>query len=145
MGPLLGALLAVLLYRLLKLLEYETVNPDADGDGRQEVSYRNGGSVTSNAGTSKSGLNLNKYQCTDSSAHGNGTTDGTFDEVDFASRIRTAKHGPHHNVALTKGQTNSTCVSEPMPVFNTGHDGHHSRVTSDRSYRSGPSVESGSS
>lgn len=53
-GPLLGALLAVLLYRLLKLLEYETANPDADGDGRQEVFSRNGGSVTNTTGTSKS-------------------------------------------------------------------------------------------
>lgn len=43
-GPLLGALLAVLLYRLLKVLEYETVNPDADGDGRHETYYKNGGS-----------------------------------------------------------------------------------------------------
>ena len=54
MGPLLGALLAVLLYRLLKLLEYETANPDADGDGRQEVFHSNGGSVTSTTGTSMS-------------------------------------------------------------------------------------------
>lgn len=53
-GPLLGALLAVLLYRLLKLLEYETANPDADGDGRQEVYYRNGGSVASTIETSTS-------------------------------------------------------------------------------------------
>lgn len=38
-GPLLGALLAVGLYRLLKVLEYETANPDADGDGRRDVFY----------------------------------------------------------------------------------------------------------
>ncbi|KAF2747608.1 aquaporin, partial [Sporormia fimetaria CBS 119925] len=33
-GPLLGALVAVLFYRLIKLLEYETANPLADSDGR---------------------------------------------------------------------------------------------------------------
>mgnify|MGYP004502961219 CR=1 FL=1 len=44
MGPLLGALLAVLLYRLLKMLEYETANPDAEGDGRHEAYYEHGGS-----------------------------------------------------------------------------------------------------
>jgi len=38
-GPLLGAVLAVLLYRLLKLLEYQTALPDADGDGRRVVHY----------------------------------------------------------------------------------------------------------
>ncbi|KAJ4992658.1 MIP family channel protein [Stagonosporopsis vannaccii] len=129
-GPLLGALLAVLLYRLLKLLEYETAIPDADGDGRQEVFYRNGASID---------------QDTNSIAHGHGTTDGTSDEVDFASRIRTAKHGPHHNVAHTNDQSQSALVSKPNPAFKTGHDGHHSQVKADRSYRSGPSVESGSS
>jgi aquaporin related protein len=35
-GPLLGAVVAVLFYRLIKLLEYETANPGADGDGREE-------------------------------------------------------------------------------------------------------------
>jgi hypothetical protein len=84
-------------------------------------------------------------QHTDSVARGHGATDGTSDEMDFASRIRTAKHGPHHNVALDHNQTESTAMSEPMAAFHQGHDGHHSQVTSDRSYRSGPSVESGSS
>jgi aquaporin related protein len=34
-GPILGALLAVVFYRLIKLLEYETANPGADSDGTQ--------------------------------------------------------------------------------------------------------------
>ena len=42
-GPLLGAVLAVLLYRLLKLLEYQTALPDADGDGRRDVHYEHEG------------------------------------------------------------------------------------------------------
>lgn len=84
---------------------------------------------------------LHADQHTDSVARGHGATDGTSDEMDFASRIRTAKHGPHHNVAL-HNQTDSATASEPMPAFQQGHDGHRS---SDRSYRSGPSVESGSS
>lgn len=89
--------------------------------------------------------NSHKGQHTDSVARGHGATDGTSDEMDFASRIRTAKHGPHHNVALHHNQTEPTAVSEPMPAFSQGHDGHQSQVMSDRSYRSGPSVESGSS
>ncbi|KAL1656782.1 Aquaporin-1 [Didymella pomorum] len=127
-GPLLGALLAVGLYRLLKFLEYESANPGADGDGRQDVYYENGGSST-------------QYDDHVQATRGHGATDGTSDEMDFASRIRTAKHGPHHNVAL-HNQTDSATASEPMPAFQQGHDGHRS---SDRSYRSGPSVESGSS
>lgn len=33
-GPLLGATLAVIFYRLIKVLEYETANPGADEDGQ---------------------------------------------------------------------------------------------------------------
>lgn len=87
---------------------------------------------------------LHTDQHTDSVARGYGATDGTSDETDFASRIRTAKHGPHHNVAL-HNQTDSATLPKPMPAFNQGHDGHHSQVAADRSYRNGPSVESGSS
>jgi hypothetical protein len=104
-------------------------------------------------------------QITDfATARGTGDTDGTSDATDFASRIRTAKHGPHHNVALTTNQVGSAAdsnsfeePSSPMPAFHAGYDGHRSQTalrssinqhhedTSDRSYRSGPSVESGSS
>lgn len=34
MGPVLGAVIAVIFYRLIKALEYETANPGADGDGQ---------------------------------------------------------------------------------------------------------------
>lgn len=33
-GPLLGAILAVVFYRLIKVLEYETANPGAESDGQ---------------------------------------------------------------------------------------------------------------
>ncbi|KAK7515814.1 aquaporin-like protein [Phyllosticta citriasiana] len=40
-GPALGALLAVLLYRIIKILEYETANPGADFDGEEaQVFYQ---------------------------------------------------------------------------------------------------------
>lgn len=41
-GPLLGALLAVGLYRLLKMLEYETANPGVDADGSHPEYYDHG-------------------------------------------------------------------------------------------------------
>jgi aquaporin related protein len=34
LGPLLGAIFAVIFYRLIKALEYETANPGADFDGQ---------------------------------------------------------------------------------------------------------------
>lgn len=37
-GPLLGAIIAVIFYRLIKFLEYESANPGADSDGR-EIRY----------------------------------------------------------------------------------------------------------
>ncbi|KAF9699080.1 hypothetical protein EKO04_002888 [Ascochyta lentis] len=143
-GPLLGSLLAVLLYRLLKMLEYETANPDADGDGRHRDIYDH---------RSSSG----HYEEPVTTTRGVGATDGTADSMDFASRIRGAKHGPKHNAALTHNQTDSVAMSGPMPAFHQGHDGHrsqsalnsssrqHHEAMSERSYYSGPSVESGSS
>lgn len=89
---------------------------------------------------------LHTDQCTDNIVRAHGTTDGTSDEMDFATRLRTAKHGPHHNAATSDHtQTDSAAMVEPMPAFRPGHDGHHSQVMPDSSYRSGPSVESGSS
>ena len=35
LGPIFGAILAVIFYRLMKMLEYETANPGADHDGRE--------------------------------------------------------------------------------------------------------------
>jgi aquaporin related protein len=137
-----------LLYRLLKMLEYETAQPGADGDGRSGVYYEHGGSsghYKESVPTSTSGRHLTHRPHTDNIARGHGTTDGTSDEMDFATRIRTAKHGPHHNIASAHNQTGAAAVPEPMPAFQSGHDGHHSQIVSDRSYRSGPSVESGSS
>jgi aquaporin related protein len=34
-GPLLGAIVAVVFYRLIKFLEYETANPGADSNGQE--------------------------------------------------------------------------------------------------------------
>lgn len=93
----------------------------------------------------RSTIALYKNQRTDSIARGHGATDGTSDEMDFASRIRTAKHGPHHNVALNDAHTGTSSVAAPVAPSHPGYDGHHSQVPSDGSYRSGPSVESGPS
>jgi len=39
-GPLLGAILAAIFYRLMKMLEYETASPGADSDGREQSEHR---------------------------------------------------------------------------------------------------------
>jgi aquaporin related protein len=43
-GPLLGAILAAIFYRLIKGLEYESAIPNADSDGRHDVHHNNSGS-----------------------------------------------------------------------------------------------------
>ncbi|KAK8239781.1 aquaporin-like protein [Phyllosticta capitalensis] len=51
-GPFLGALLAVLLYRIIKILEYETANPGADFDEKDaEVFYPDEDPAVRNAGS----------------------------------------------------------------------------------------------
>jgi hypothetical protein len=52
-GPFLGALLAVLFYRLVKILEYETANPGADSDGQRRASQH--GSTNRGLGNNYSG------------------------------------------------------------------------------------------
>ena len=42
-GPLFGAILACIFYRLMKMLEYETANPGADHDGREAYHERGAG------------------------------------------------------------------------------------------------------
>lgn len=41
-GPGLGAIVAVLFYRFIKMLEYETANPGADADHSPQQRYENG-------------------------------------------------------------------------------------------------------
>lgn len=159
-GPLLGAILAVLFYRLIKLLEYETANPDADGDGH--IVYR----VDSRDQTIFD----------DSRTTTRRTTDGT-NEDDFGPRFQPSRKQPaqsQRQVDLLSNMDRITTAhmekSGHSPVFAHGIDGHrsdslngafnnaddqrgtqysgkHSRheMASDRSYRSGPSAESGSS
>lgn len=40
-GPLLGAILASVFYRLMKVIQYETASPDVDCDGQEENYRRN--------------------------------------------------------------------------------------------------------
>ncbi|KAF2857035.1 aquaporin-like protein [Plenodomus tracheiphilus IPT5] len=163
-GPLLGAILAVIFYRLIKVLEYETANPGAESDGQD--AYR-AGSVAAK-GHRESGAPTHTHR----------TTDGT-DEHDFGSQLQGGRHQPariQRQVVSTLNNDPSTPTSfvekpeHPLPVFVMGMDGHRSdsRTTavnhpddrprahharnsstdepaSDRSYRSGPSAESGSS
>lgn len=54
-GPLMGAIIAVIFYRLIKLLEYETANPGADSDGTVHLqSARPVAPATSDAAESSS-------------------------------------------------------------------------------------------
>jgi aquaporin related protein len=108
------------------------------------------------------------------------TTDGA-DETDFATRLQTAKRNPakvppqttspHHGTMPLHSATHGK-ISQPIPAFIHGGDGHHRsdnsldhpndrpraqhtrsrrssqsnyEMTSDSSYRNGPNAESGRS
>ncbi|KAF2709836.1 aquaporin-like protein [Pleomassaria siparia CBS 279.74] len=155
LGPLLGAVVAVVFYRLIKLLEYETANPGADSDGRELFPAP----VSGHDGDTR---------------HASRRTDGTNDSESLPHF-----HPIHKSLALPNTSGRRTAPSpgtghysipnQPLPAYQLGGDGHHSRVsidhpnerprashrrsslsshshhTSDQdSYHSGPSIESGS-
>ncbi|CAO2657224.1 Nn.00g033500.m01.CDS01 [Neocucurbitaria sp. VM-36] len=159
-GPLLGAFLAVIFYRLIKVLEYETANPDAESDGHDAhhlKSRQHGG-----------------YDDTRTSTRH--TTDGT-DEHDFATQLQSGTRQPariqRQVMPSSNNPTDTADVekpTQPSPAFAHGMDGHrsdslntaaqqhddrpraqhkrnssHYEMASDQSYHNGPSAESGSS
>ncbi|KAF2876978.1 aquaporin-like protein, partial [Massariosphaeria phaeospora] len=162
-GPLLGALLAVLFYRLIKLLEYETANPGADGDGH-EARYAESAPDTPRR--------TSKFQIF--SQHTDGTDDTAFLPPNrpingpLPSRSSSWSRYTTANVGTGVG----SLPAHPLPTLQHGSDGHYSErspidhpndrpraqhrrsslssrsqyeIASEHSYRSGPSTESGSS
>ncbi|EMD65875.1 hypothetical protein COCSADRAFT_170309 [Bipolaris sorokiniana ND90Pr] len=147
-GPLLGALLTVSFYKLLKLLNYSTANPGADSDGLEKhYNHR----VDSNA---------NRYDTTHNARYA--ATDGT-EERDIASQARLG--GSQPVIASSQHRPSVTWPPVPTLAYIQALDGHHSEtidhpndrphahythsssgyeISSDSSYRSGPSAESGS-
>ncbi|PSN70206.1 aquaporin-like protein [Corynespora cassiicola Philippines] len=123
-GPLLGAIVAVLFYRLIKILEYETANPGADSDG-QEGRYNDSGEYDAE------------------SRHASRRTDGTNESI-FSSPIHLMSQpipGQHISAFSQENSASTTAESYAMPtqpqsMYHYGGDGHHSRVhSSDRSHR----------
>lgn len=161
-GPLLGAILAVAFYRLIKVLEYETANPGAESDGHDVDKV--GPAAPADYRESR----VPTHQ----------TTDGT-DEHDFGTFLQGGTHRranirrqvvPVHNIRTSIPTALVEKPERPMPVFIMSMDGHRSDSLStavnyandrprahqaqnsstdesatDHSYRSGPSTESGSS
>ncbi|OAG10354.1 aquaporin-like protein, partial [Paraphaeosphaeria sporulosa] len=168
-GPFLGAVIAVLFYRLIKLLEYETANPGADDDGR-EIRYDDQ-YAEEEAGTSRrAGKALVRA-----------TTDGT-NESDFLHPFHPLNKpvSELQKPVLTESSAIplSNLPSKPSATFQHGGDGQYSidhpnerpraqhlprsystrarslsqpyseshyDETSEQSYRNGPSIESGDS
>ncbi|KAL1796251.1 hypothetical protein ACET3X_004791 [Alternaria dauci] len=155
LGPLLGAILAFVFYRLLKTLEYETANPGADHDGRERYSEHEIG---------RSSTHFEE-------AHTHRATDGA-DEREQARQLRSSIVLPTtvQRQQMPFWNTMSTSTSQkpaaPMPAHIQTFDGHRSdsvnhpddrprahhkrgslqyEMSSESSYRNGPSAESGSS
>ncbi|PVI06633.1 aquaporin-like protein [Periconia macrospinosa] len=164
-GPLLGAVVAVLFYRLIKVLEYETANPGADSDGGEP---RHTGSSAEEEGR-----------------HAGHRTDGT-DESEFVPPFHPINKPAQSLRSFSSRQetgftTKATAVNESYPlqllpsqpssILHHGGDGYHSfehsddrsaqprqsaasvrsrsrshvEEASDHSFRSAPNTESGSS
>ncbi|KAF1830961.1 aquaporin-like protein [Decorospora gaudefroyi] len=165
LGPLLGAILAVVFYRLMKVLEYETANPGADFDGRDTYPQATGTAQTHlqtvqtpqttqtfrTAQTSTSpGLFLNTYPDLPAGRH---ATDGT-NEHDFAARssIRDMEKPATPMQAYIHGLDGHRSAAARVNHPEDRPRAHHQRrdsspheSASDISYRNGPSAESGSS
>lgn len=161
-GPLLGAILAVAFYRLIKVLEYETANPDAESDGQE--AYRGASAAPATYRESR----VSTHQPTD------GTDEHEFGTQLHEGRYRPAKT-PRHAVSFHINHSSLPTVpmqkqEQPLPAFVMDMDGcrseshfkavnhlddrpraHHAQNSStdeppsDHSYRSGPIAESGSS
>ncbi|KAL5406704.1 hypothetical protein PMIN04_011953 [Paraphaeosphaeria minitans] len=172
-GPLIGAVIAVLFYRLIKFLEYETANPGADDDGR-EIQYDDR-YAEEEARTSRRAVRA--------------TTDGTHEPdllppfhplnrpVSGLQKPSLPRYHVNGDVSTELGAIPlSDLPNKPSATFQHGGDGHYSidhpnerpraqhllgsystrsrsqpyseshyDDASEQSYRSGPSVESGDS
>ncbi|KAF2258366.1 aquaporin-like protein [Lojkania enalia] len=161
-GPILGAIVAVLFYRLIKILEYETANPGADSDGREVRETRHAESRDSSDEPHRSARHR---------------TDGT-DESEFLQPVHPIGNPlppSRLNVSTPRGVSSADTgmyfiPSHPSPVYLHGSDGQHSPIDhanerpraqhrrsslnssrsryteleSETSYQSGPTAESGS-
>ncbi|RAR01164.1 DNA mismatch repair protein MutS [Stemphylium lycopersici] len=147
-GPLLGALLAVAFYKLMKLLDYATANPGADSDGLEL--YHSHSADRSQT----------RYDTAQTNYH---ATDGTG-EQDSAMPLQTSTRQP--NMSQTQAMPSLVRPATPTPAYMQTLDGHRSEIVnhpddrprahhkhispqyemaSDSGYRNGPSAESGSS
>lgn len=142
-GPLLGAIIAVLFYRLIKFLEYETANPGADSDGqdvRYDIRYVQDDADDSTHGSRFGIFTLATNICPYAKrVLGRATTDGTA-ESDFVppfhpiNRPISELHKPtlpRYNVNKIKLASSgaislSDVPHKPQTAFPHGGDGHYS-------------------
>ncbi|KAH7127088.1 aquaporin-like protein [Dendryphion nanum] len=134
-GPLLGAVLAVVFYRLIKFLEYETANPGADSDGQEGTRYFN---------SPESAENVSREP---------GRTDGTNETVypeSFGQPWGDARLSAMSQSDGFADTRKPSTPARPLPIYQFGGDGNRSDSESsvsrsDRSFYDGPDLESGSS
>lgn len=138
-GPLLGAIVAVIFYRLIKLLEYETANPGADSDGH-EVRYVEPPRPVVDTSTSEfdSSTPTRYMTAVDANALGR-RVDGT-DESEFLPPFHpiskslaqqpVKRTSPAHPAANGNGRSSNPL--RPLPVYQHGGDGHRSQTFIDR-------------
>lgn len=163
-GPLLGALLAVAFYKLMKLLDYATANPGADSDGLEMYHSRSADRSPTRYDTAQTSKSLGFFlDILPNSAIDHHATDGTG-EQDFAMPLQTSTRQP--TMSQTRAIPSLVRPATPTPAYMQTLDGHRSEIVnhpddrprahhkrnssqsemaSDSGYRNGPSAESGSS
>lgn len=126
-GPALGALLAVGLYRLIKALEYETANPGADFDrGTAEVFYPD-----EDPSAARRPHHASSY---DGAVDAQVTPPAPLATV-APSQRRSSEIKQHSRLHSTAGQTNS--------VYSTSPDNHSGNAFEGAGYRKSPEAEEG--
>jgi aquaporin related protein len=142
-GPILGAIVAVVFYRLIKFLEYETANPGADSDGR-EGRYTESPEVVDNVRReSKSRTCGETWLIAYANSivtlgHRTDGTDGT-NESGFVPPIHPLNESVRPRLSISSRYiTNNTASTDtgayslpnlprqPAPIHQHGFDGHHS-------------------
>ncbi|KAF2738399.1 aquaporin-like protein, partial [Polyplosphaeria fusca] len=152
-GPMLGAIIAVIFYRLIKLLEYESANPGADSDGH----------ITPGEPRHPSEDPHNSAR-----RRTDGTNESEFPPPRIGKPMSPQRVKTSHFITTSAETENYSIPSQPLPIYQSdgpsspidhanerpraqhrsSADTSNSQYTEagfDRSYESGPSAESGSS
>ncbi|CAI6335897.1 unnamed protein product [Periconia digitata] len=152
-GPMLGALIAVLFYRLIKVLEYETANPGADSDGSNqphtnsppEEDEEEGRPNNRTDGTNESEF-VPPFHPINKPANSHRSYSSRYEMRDNESHLlRPLPSQPHSGDGPHSIDLDERPRAQHHPISVQSRAPSHFDEASDHSFRSAPNTESGSS